>query len=321
MAALLAGRRPVGVGFPEVEGRVDLRGLHVPEPAELRRWSAMGMGLTSLERVSDSINLSVPALAKVDFSEGFLPHLRFSRAGLVDCRFDGAHLPDLRTRDSTFSSCSFSGADLGKAVLGPGSRFQDCDFGDALMEGVQTDCAAFFGCEFAGAQLARDDFNRTTFERCHFAGLVQEVSFRAESWHVDEVTGRPAPPDANCVLDCDFSQARLRSVSFEHLNLKGVRFPNNDEHLALTDLRCVLLRLRQQVAGDDSRAARQLSLRVEQQLSALPRSRSHGYLSLEDMTESATDAEATVVTGWIREAAALCAGQEKSWLSRLRGAG
>jgi len=118
MAALLAGRRPVEVGFDAFEGRVDLRGLVVPEPAELRRWSTMGMGLMALERVSDSINLSIPALARVDFGDGFIPHLHFRGAGLTDCRYDAARLPDLRTRDSTFNRCSFQGADLAGAVLG-----------------------------------------------------------------------------------------------------------------------------------------------------------------------------------------------------------
>jgi uncharacterized protein YjbI with pentapeptide repeats len=321
MAALLAGRRPVEVGFPEFEGRVDLRGLMVPEPSELRRWSTMGMGLTSLERVSESINLSVSGLDRIDFGEVFLPHLRFSGASLADCRFDAAHLPDLRTRDSTFSGCSFRGADLAGAILGPGTRFQDCDFGGARMRGVQADSAAFMGCDFAGAELLEDDFNRTVFDRCHFAGLLKDVRFRAESWHLNEVTRRANPPDADCVRSCDFRRARLRSVSFEHLTLKGVRFPNDDEHLALANLRCVLHRLEQLLAGEESRAARELSVRVDQQLKALHRSRSHGYLSLEDMTETATDREATAITGWIRDAAVLCAKQEKGWLSRLRGEG
>jgi len=319
MAALLAGRKPVEVGFPEFEGRVDLRGLVVSEPAELRRWSTMGMGLLALERVSDTINLSLTGLARVDFGEGFLPHLRFPGAGLADCRFDAAHLPDLRTRDATFTRCSFRGTDLAGAVLGPDTRFEQCDFGGARMRGVQADSAAFIGCEFAEAELLENDFNRCQFQSCHFAGLIREVSFRAESRHIDEVTRRVRPPDPDCVRNCDFSQARLRSVSFEQLNLKDVRFPDDDEHLALADLRCVLLRLHKQLAGDDSRAAHQLSLRVEQQLSALPRSRSHGYLSLADMTESASRGEAEVVVGWIREAAAACAKREGGWLSRLRG--
>lgn len=321
MAALLAGRNPLEVGFPEFDGRVDLRGLVVPEPAELRRWATMGMGLTSLERVSDSINLTISSLARVDFSEGFIPHLRFSGAGLTDCRFDGGRLTDLHTRDSTFIRCSFRGTYLDGAELGPGSRFEQCDFGGAHLRGLRADSAAFNGCDFSEADLLQDDFNRCQFQRCRFAGLITEVCFRAESWQADEVTRRVSPPDPDCVTDCDFTQARLRSVSFEHLNLREVRFPDDDEHLALPDLRCVLLRLRQQLARDDSRVARQLSIRVDQQLSALPRSRSHGYLSLPDLTESASHGEAETVTRWVREAAEACARAEKGWLSRLRGGG
>jgi uncharacterized protein YjbI with pentapeptide repeats len=321
MAALLAGRKPVEVGFPEFDGRVDLRGLVVPEPAELRRWSMMGMGLVALERVSDTINLSLTGLAKVDFGEGFLPHLRFPGAGLADCRFDAAHLPDLRTRDATFTRCSFRSTDLAGAVLGPGTRFEQCDFGGARMRGVQADSAAFIGCDFAEAELLENDFNRCQIQGCHFAGLVREVSFRAESRHIDEVTRRVRPPDPDCIRSCDFSQATLRSVSFEQLNLKDVRFPADAEHLLLADLRCVLLRLRQLLAGQETRAAHQLSIRVEQQLGWLPRSRSHGYLNLSDLTESANHGEAELVTGWVREAVAACAKQGEGWLSRLRGAG
>ena len=195
------------------------------------------------------------------------------------------------------------------------------DFGGAHLRGLRADSAAFNGCDFSEAELLQDDFNRCQFQRCRFAGLITEVCFRAESWHADEVTRRVSPPDPDCVTDCDFTQARLRSVSFEHLNLREVRFPDDDEHLALPDLRCVLLQLRQQLAHDDSRVARQLSIRVDQQLSALPRSRSHGYLSLPDLTESASHIEAHTVTRWVREAAEACARAEKGWLSRLRGGG
>jgi uncharacterized protein YjbI with pentapeptide repeats len=321
MAALLSGRRPSEVGFPDVQGRVDLRGLVVPEPAELRRWSTMGMGLFVLERVADTINLPVIGLRSVDFGEAFLPHVRFNGASLANCSFDGAHLPDLRTRDATFDRCSFRAADLAGAAVGPGSRFQSCHFGGARLRGVQANEAAFTACEFGEADLLEDDFNHTVFDGCHFAGLVKEVRFRADSWHLDDVTRRAIPPDHDCVRNCDFSQAQLRSVSFEHLNLKGVRFPDDDAHLALADVRCVLLRLRHNLAGDASRAAHQLILRVDQQLATLPRSRSHGYLSLADLAETANHAEAELVIRWVREAAAACAQQPKGWLSRLRGAG
>ncbi len=319
MAALLAGRQPVEVGFPEFDGRVDLRGLVVSEPAELRRWSSMGMGLVALERVSDTINLQAIGIRSVDFAETFLPHIRFTGARLANCSFERAHLPDLRTRDVVFDRCSFRGADLAGSMVGPGTRFQACDFAGARLRGVQANDAGFVACEFAGAELLEDDFNRTLFDGCHFAGLVKEVRFRAQSWHIDDVTRRASPPDAECVRNCDFSQAQLRSVTFEQLHLRGVRFPDDDDHLALGDVRCVLLRLRQQLAGDPSRAARQLSIRVEQQLNALPRSRSNGYLNLADMTETASHAEAETVTGWIRDAAAACATPApKGRLNRLR---
>ena len=71
----------------------------------------------------------------------------------------------------------------------------------------------------------------------------------------------------------------------------------------------------------NSRAAHRLSLRVEQQLSALPRSRSHGYLSLADLTESANRDEPATVTGWVREAVDGCAKGPKGWFDPLRGAG
>jgi len=88
MAALLAGRQPAEVGFDPVDGRVDLRGLVIREPAELRRWSTMGMGLVALERVSDSINLSISALARVDFGDGFIPHLSAGALGTISEIFD-----------------------------------------------------------------------------------------------------------------------------------------------------------------------------------------------------------------------------------------
>jgi len=319
MASLLSGRRPVEVGFPIVDRRVDLRGLVIPEPEALRHWAGMGSGRV-LERVGDSLNLGAIHLSWVHLGDGYLPHLHFQSAVVTDCRFDGATLPDLRSTDTLFERCAFNGADLGDAVLGPGTRFAGCDFSGARLRKVSADCASFRGCEFGDATLADSDYNRTVFDHCRFAGELSDVRFRAESWAVDPALGRTARPDPDCVRDCDLSAARLEEVSFNQLLLHRVKLPSEGTQLLLPDLRCVLEAILREAARDGDRiGVQRLAIRAGRELKWLPSGRSWGHLNLDDVRRGLPAEEGELAVEMVERAIAACAERKPSFLKRLLG--
>ncbi|HVD01059.1 MAG TPA: pentapeptide repeat-containing protein [Candidatus Dormibacteraeota bacterium] len=319
MAALLSGHRPVEVGFPNLDRRVDLRGIVVPEPEALRHWAGMGMGRV-LERVGESLNLGAIRLSWVHLGDSYLPHLRLASAVVADCRFDQATLPDLRSTETRFERCAFNGADLGDAVFGPGTRFVGCDFSGARLRKVSADCAAFSGCEFGDATIADCDFNHTVFDRCHFAGALSDVRFRAESMAVDPALGRTARPDPDCLRDCDLGAARLEEVSFDQLLLKRVRLPSAGAQLLLPDLRCVLLAVRQDAASAGGRiGAQRLATRAEHELRWLPRGRDWGHLNLDDIRRGLPAAEGEFAVEMVERALATCAERPPGLLGRLFG--
>jgi uncharacterized protein YjbI with pentapeptide repeats len=316
MAALLSGRRPVEVGFPNVERRVDLRGLVIPDPEALRHWAGMGSGRV-LERVGDSLNLGAIHLSWVHLGDGYLPHLRFQSAVVSDCRFDAATLPDLRSTETSFERCAFNGADLGDAVFGPGTRFASCDFSGARLHKVSADCASFAGCEFGDAALADSDFNRTVFDHCRFAGTLSDVRFRAESWAVDPSLGRTARPDPDCVRECDLSAAQMDEVSFDQLLLRRVTLPSGGAQLLLPDLRCVLEAILREAAGSERIGAQRLATRAGYELKWLPAGRSWGHLNLDDVRRGLPAEEGELAVEMVKRAMAACAGRKPGLLRRL----
>lgn len=319
MASLLSGRRPVEVGFPNVDRRVDLRGIVIPDPEALRRWAGMGSGRV-LERVGDSLNLGAIHLSWVHLGDGYLPHLRFQSAVVTDCRFDGATLPDLRSTDTLFERCAFNGADLGEAVLGPGTRFVGCDFSGARLGRVNADCASFRGCEFGDATLSESDFNHTVFEQCHFAGLLSQVRFRAESWAVDPALGRTARPDPDCIRQCDLAAARLEEVSFDQLLLHRVTLPSGGAQLLLPDFRRVLEAiLREAPAAGGRIGAEHLAKRAARELKWLPKGRDWGHLNLDDVRRGLPAEEGEHAVELVERAIEAAAERRPGFLKRLIG--
>ncbi|GAC1657921.1 MAG: hypothetical protein NVS9B1_16850 [Candidatus Dormibacteraceae bacterium] len=316
LAALLSGRAPSEMGFGRFEGRVDLRGLVIPAPELLRQWAAMGAGV-GLERVGTSISLAAIKLAQLDLSDGFLPHLRFDTAVISDCRFDGAALPDWKAKNATFVRCSFVEADLRDAALGAGTRYSACDFSRTKLGGAHADTTAFDGCEFAGAEISRNEFNCTIFERCHFAGVIEDTRFRAESWHLDPPATRPRPPNHDAVRDCDFTAAELRWVSFDQLNLRGVRLPEGDGQLLLPDIRWVAAHLHRELDGEVRPAARLLLDQVDNIVRRIPGSRQFAPLNLADLRQGCQRADADYKVAAMLSAVEAYAGRRKGFFARL----
>jgi uncharacterized protein YjbI with pentapeptide repeats len=242
---LVDGESLKGLPISKKNGRVDLRGIELPEPKILERWQT---ALANVERFEPNGIFYSTNLQNLDFTGSKLSSLHFSDCEIRNCCFDHCNLRGLRLRATTIGECSFQGADLSGTPLGVASvtgpfagrpnSFFEVDFSDADLRGTVYVAAAFRRCNFGNAKLARIGFGTSTFADCKFAGELREVQF----WRSD-LFARGYPDDAfppNEMVDVDFRRARLRDVEFRGLTLDHVQLPDDEEHIVIRDFAKVL---------------------------------------------------------------------------------
>src|SRR5260370_16302671 len=112
---LIHGKPLRDAGVPKIDGRLDLRNLHVAEPhavktvrTPLADVTVLG-GITSIEGAS---------WQSIDFSASQLPGLRFLDCHIRNCVFDRCRMGDLRVWRTDFANVSLRSADLRGAMLG-----------------------------------------------------------------------------------------------------------------------------------------------------------------------------------------------------------
>jgi hypothetical protein len=85
--------------------------------------------------------------------------------------------------------------------------------------------SVFDKCDFLDCNLKRVDFEGSRFFNCRFTGDVKEVFFRKYG----RITPRRKP---NEMLNIDFSEAKLESVSFvDDIDLTGCKFPLSEDYI------------------------------------------------------------------------------------------
>lgn len=203
VARLAMGRPLDDLGLGTVEGRVDLRGLHVGE----RVVTLVGVGLEGL-----------------DLSSARIPSWRFDDCAVRDCCFDRASCWDWRLWRTQVRHCRFVGTDLSGSAVGTwedgeGNLWSEVDFTGADLQVLVNRGATYEDCELAGADLTGVAFEQCTLRRCHFAGELREVTFDGRA-----VDDRPSPSPWE---DVDFSEARFDQVHFLALDLDGVTLPTD----------------------------------------------------------------------------------------------
>lgn len=310
VVAKLRANRPLRrLGLPEVDGRVDLRGLQLPDAPQVRpvsRWRK-----AQVAEVSGALLLQGLDLAGADFSAARLPHLRLQDTRVRDCRFDDAQLCDLGIVRTSVTSCSFARADLRQAVLAPEQRapfssFDDCDFSGSDWRGVVVRAGQFSRCDFADARLREVDFNASRLTDCRFKGRLEEVIF-----HDQVVTGpRAVEGSVNEMLDCDFRDAELLYVEFRGLDLHRIKWPTSPEHLILRHYRCVLERA-MQAAREPGRLPQGVpadKVSWEHRLALAGREQQLGYFHVDgEFARPLGTAAATALVRWLRTLEAECA--------------
>jgi uncharacterized protein YjbI with pentapeptide repeats len=231
---LLAGRPLDGLRQETRDGRIDVRGLELPEPTVLRRFQFHG---TAMAATDGSIVHEVK-WRNLDFTGSKLAGLRLMSSLVENCRLDDCNLQEVRIWATSFRDVSFKGANLRGSVLGgvhEGVRnsFIGVDFSESNLRGSTYEAAAFECCVFSHAKLVKIDFQTSTFADCRFEGELDDVLFYRRAFK-----GETYPP--NEMVNVDFSRARLRHVGFRGLALDRVRLPNDDEHLVLKNFAATL---------------------------------------------------------------------------------
>jgi uncharacterized protein YjbI with pentapeptide repeats len=204
-----------------------------------------------VQRLGDQIHFKNRKLRDLDLSGGNLDEVAFTYVAIENCKFDHASCREWRMWATQFTECDFSSADLRDSTLGSGLyEGRQCTWTRVSLRGANlrnTHCdqGQFTDCDFSDAALAKIEFDCTTFTACKFRGLLREVTFHGDAFGYERT-------DHNALNGVDLSRAELRWVDFRKLNLEGVKFPQDEDHVVISRYKCVLKRGLKQLSADES---------------------------------------------------------------------
>ncbi len=215
---------PFGV---TANGQLDLRGLCLPERAELRMVNFM------------------PA----DFGAASWKGIWLERCTFSESNFEKGSFQKVSEHRNTFTGCNFLKGSFREAAIGyKGSRYTNCtfdgaDFRRAVFIRPEFDSCSFYHCKFDGC-----DLNGSSFERCRFVGTLREVWFRGGFAHPNDLS-RYGQPRTNRMVEVSFESAALRNVTFSnHCDLSSVRLPSDGHYSLIAEWPRKLLNLQDQSA-------------------------------------------------------------------------
>lgn len=237
---LVRGKPFDAADIATIDGRLDLRNLHIAEPRAVETLRMPRMDVTVLDGIT---SIECVSWQSIDFTGSQLPGLRFSDCQIRDCIFDGCRLDDMRVWRTDFANVDFRSADLRGAVLGGTSdnddrrnTFHDVDFTAADMRGSIYGAAEFLRCKFNRAKLVKVDFQSSAFIDCTFEGELRDVVFCRKGFDCERF-----PP--NEMKRVDLRRAKLRGTTFMGLDLDEVWLPEDEDHIVIDDFPQTLDRL------------------------------------------------------------------------------
>ncbi len=268
-----AGRKTWGTGGD---------GTQIPSSEPVLKSQQVVRGVT-VSTFSGNTEIRNKKISGVDFTGAQLRHLRLFEVTLVDCCFDDADLRDLRMWATDIQNCTFRKADLRGSGLGgllDGGRnsFRDVDFSGADMRQTAWTSASLERCLFRDTSLVGVNFQGSTFSHCVFQGEVRDVIFNRHMYKREDLP-------ANTMDHIDFTKARLRCVAFRKLKLEHVSFPQDSEHLVLTDYHRVLERAISRLRECDDPVARKLVFVLSNRFKWTVEDQAQGIINLEDIRE------------------------------------
>ena len=217
------GDLPAGFGLTD-DGRLDLRGLWVPEPVELAKIVRPGSSF-DVTLTSGRMMIEGRRWEDIDFSYSYMPDLWVTDSAFTNCLFDDAVFRGSRIWDTDATDCSIQRADLREVAIGTSTvpthetRWRNIDFTKAVLRG-----ALFSGCRmdnvtFENAQLNKASFQQCGMSRVTFAGKMREVEFDFRP-----LKDVPAPGK---LVDSNFTRAVMWDVRIIGVYLENTHFPDD----------------------------------------------------------------------------------------------
>ncbi len=255
VADALRRDRPLArLGLGTHDGRVDLRGIRFGAPKVTDRRE---IGRFHVEQLDRPLRLEKARLEGLDLTGAFVPGLYLDRCVVRDCVLDGAFAQKWAVFAGEIADTSFAKADLRSAgPLGAWHKrrpttYTRCTFAGADLRGANVGVTDFVDCDFSHARLDNVELDEAGLVGCRFAGPLRDVVFGS----THHGTKRPGP---NPFARNDFGDAVLDYTAFRGLDLTGCVLPRAPGHLVLRHWRCALERAVAIVRDDPSPAARHL---------------------------------------------------------------
>lgn len=227
---LIGGKSLEGLGLSIKDGRIDLSGLFIPDPIVTNQFSTK---IADVKVLGNLIKIKKANWNALDFTGSRLNHFLFFDSIINDCIFDKCSCQNWGMWGTTISNTRFHATDLRDSALGgidKGKRnvFRKVDFTKGDLRRIACTSAEFIDCLFRDTKLNKVNFGGSQFVRCTFEGELREVCFNRYGFRAEKL-----PP--NEMIDVDFSRAQLRTVEFRELDLDKVRFPEDEDHVILTN--------------------------------------------------------------------------------------
>ena len=244
--ALLGGGHVVSP-FPDVAGRVDVRGL--PVSGAVADWRARPSRPSAGSDPSRGPSAARRAAWQgLDLTGAELWEMNWTELAVHDCVLDDADLAGLRCWGVDVAGCSLRRASLLHGQLGSPaqywprrSQWQDVDLRQADLRGAHAS-VLFQGADFRNARFQRTDFGWSDLKDCQFAGVVLGLT----------IGHRPIPekPPGWLLSGVDFTAATPRRLELVGVNLDvaDIRLPSDADHWLIPDWPDYLQRLAAAVA-------------------------------------------------------------------------
>jgi uncharacterized protein YjbI with pentapeptide repeats len=263
-------------------GRIDLRGLTLPESVETGKKT---FGRYIVKEIKSSAVCRQAKWESLDFTGSNLKSVRIFDSSIRNCLFDDCQMQDFRIWSSVIADSSFKGAKLLGAALGgvdngKRNRFAGIDFSSADMRETAYKSASFERCIFGHTRLEKTNFQGTSFVDCRFEGEVRDVLFNRFAFQGEEF-----PP--NEMVNVDFRRASLRFVDFRGLTLDRVHFPEDKEHIVIRNCAAALDKVLLLFRKQEDPAAKMLIYFLENYRKWMVPNQAQGVINARDLFEVA----------------------------------
>ena len=281
---LRRGLAPNAARLPVVNGLADLRGFQFPSPVVLNEISGSAgplSGRDRVQRIKGRETLHRITLADVDFS--------FAKVGGTfweNCTFERVKFREADLRSVRFAACNFKDVDFdqsnmentyhGTTINSTNGTYERVTFRASNLVRSVYSSPRFSNCDFSRARLDGVDFRGSRFERCKFAGRLNQVWFRGRfpdaspgEQEALRRTGIDPASLVNPMHQVDFSDAVLDDCMFVNgIDLSTCRFSNDGVHIVIRNRTATFRELEDRISRTWSEPSRSAALRLCQRLSS-----------------------------------------------------